>query len=141
MSETFANKLLGMQLVGWDDEQKTLTVKKGEDVYRLVFDASDQGGCCGYNDFYAELFATEDEIERNPIITSVLNDRVVEDEWGNSETLNITFFGGSKKLLHIKSESGSGSSWCYGAIVTVKCEALGIDDYLTSWLQAGKEGE
>lgn len=132
MTETFANKLIGMQLVGWDDEQKTLTVKKDDEIFKLVFDDTDEGDCCGYNTFFAELIATSDEIARNPIITNVLNEHHENSGW-ESETLKITFFGESKKLLCINSESGSGSGWCYGAIVTVKCEALGIDDCVTSW--------
>lgn len=133
MSETFANKLIGMQLVGWDDVQKTLTVKKGDEVYKLVFDDSDEGECCGYNDFFAELLTTADELERNPIITNVLNEHTDDNRHGSYEALKITFFGESKKLLHISSESGSGSGCCYGAVVSVKCAALGIDDSVTSW--------
>jgi ATP-dependent protease HslVU (ClpYQ) ATPase subunit len=40
MSADVLKKLIGMQLVNWDEKEKILTVKKGENLYHLVFDDS-----------------------------------------------------------------------------------------------------
>lgn len=130
MTNTFANKLIGMQLVSWDDNEKTLTVKKGEDLFKLVFDDSDEGDCCGYNDFFVELLVSEDELKRNPVITNLEYERE-DGEYG--EALHITFLGEAKKIMTVNSESGSGSGWSYGAVVTVKCKGLDIDEAITEW--------
>lgn len=131
MTNTFADKLIGMQLVSWEDATKTLIVQKGEERFKLVFDDSDEGDCCGYNEFFVELTASDDELKRNPVITNVSAERSGEDE--DCDSLEITFLGESKKIMTISSVSGSGSGWCYGAIVTVKCEALAIDETVTGW--------
>ena len=131
MTNTFADKLIGMQLVSWEDAKKTLVVQKGEERFKLVFDDSDEGDCCGYNEFFVELIASDDELKRNPVITNVSAERSGVDE--DFDSLKITFLGESKKIMSISSVSGSGSGWCYGAIVTVKCEALAIDETVTGW--------
>lgn len=134
MSADVLKKLIGMQLVNWDEKEKILTVKKGENLYHLVFDDSDIGGCCGYNKFFAELYAHPHETERNPIITKVEIEDVGSDVWGEEcDSFIITFFGESKPLLHMESASGSGSGWHYGACVAVRCKAMGIDESITSW--------
>lgn len=126
----FPYLLIGMQLVNWDDDKKVLTVKAEDKLLDLVFDDSDEGCCCGYNDFFAELLVSERDVSINPVITNV---EVLEKDDGDCSTAKITFFGEAKKLFSIRSESGSGSGWCYGACVTVKCDALGLSDLVTSW--------
>jgi hypothetical protein len=134
MSADVLKKLIGMQLVNWDEKEKILTVKKGENLYHLVFDDSDNGACCGYNEFFAELYVHPHETERNPIITKVEIEDVGGDEWTKErDSFVITFFGESKALLHMESMSTSGSGECYGACVKVKCNALNIDERITSW--------
>ena len=92
MTGMFADKLIGMQLVSWDDNEKTLTVKKGNDLFKLAFDDSDEGDCCGYNDFFVELLVSEDELKRNPVITNLeyVHSDSEEDE---CDSLVLTFFG------------------------------------------------
>lgn len=131
MTNTFADKLIGMQLVSWDDDRKIMTVKKGNNLFKLVFDDSKEGGCCGYNDFFAELFVSNEELKRNPVITKLECERSGDEE--NADSVRITFLGEAKKIMTINSLSSSGSGWCYGATVTVKCEALSIDETVTGW--------
>lgn len=127
----FPYLLIGMQLVKWDDDKKILTVKKEDQLLDLVFDDSDEGDCCGYNEFFANLLVSDDDLSLNPVITNVeVLHNSDADDWQESK---ITFFGEAKKLLCIESESGSGSGWCYGACVTVKCDALGLSELVTSW--------
>lgn len=130
MTNTFADKLIGMQLVSWDDNEKALVVRKGEEHFKLVFDDSDEGSCCGYNNLFVELLVTEDELKRNPVIVKCEAKRDDDDD---GDHIKLTFFGESKKIMTIDSESGSGSGWCYGAVVTVDCAGLGIDEAITSW--------
>ena len=127
----FPYLLIGMQLVKWDDDKKILTVKNEDQLLDLVFDDSDEGDCCGYNEFFANLLVSDDDLSLNPVITNVeVLHNSDADDWQESK---ITFFGESKKLLCIESESGSGSGWSYGACVTVKCDAIGLSELVTSW--------
>lgn len=128
---TFADKLIGMQIVSWDNNEKTLTVKKGEEQIKLVFDDSDEGDCCGYNNFFVDLYVTDEELKRNPAIVKC-EVEYSEKDW-ECEQLKLTFIGEAKKLMTIDSCSGSASGFCYGAVVTVKCKALDIDECVTSW--------
>lgn len=130
--KNFPDILIGMQLVGWDDQRKILTVKdENGKPCDLVFDDSNEGDCCGYNDFFAELLVSDHDASLNPIITRVEVKRPEENYF--EDNVKITFFGGAKKIFCIDSESGSGSGWCYGACVTVKCEAIDLYDYVTVW--------
>lgn len=130
----FSDVLIGMQLIGWNDQEKILTVKDvNGKQYDLVFDDSDEGDCCGYNDFFAELLVSDHDASLNPIITRIEVEKPEKEGSEVCENVKITFFGGAKKIFYINSESGSGSGWCYGACVTVKCEAIGLKEYVTSW--------
>lgn len=130
MTNTFADKLIGMQLMSWDEAENTLIVKKGEEYFKLVFDDSDEGDCCGYNSLFVELFVSESELSRNPVIVKCEAKR---EDCDNSDHMKLTFFGEAKKIMTIDSDSGSGSGWCYGACVTVECVGLGINEVITSW--------
>jgi hypothetical protein len=119
-------KLIGAQIlrVGVD----FIEVKKDDEVFKLEI-ISDDGGCCGYAGFITNLLYSENDI-RNPIITNVS----LENKENPYEDVSIiTFFGESKPLATIESEAGSGSGWSYGAFVSLRCKALGIDEYLASW--------
>lgn len=135
--EKFPNMLIGMQLVGWDQENQILTVKNDEQYLNLVFDDSDEGDCCGFNNFFAELLVSEQDLSMNPIITHVEVDRgentPLDSSWHDLDRVKITFFGAAKSLFTIDSESGSGSGWEYGACVTVKCDAIGLKEFVTAW--------
>lgn len=105
-------------------------VKKDGMEYDFYFE-EDCGDCCGYNTFNAYVLYEKDS-NRNPVITKV----DVEDGGGEHDSLEITFFGESKALAKIESESGSGSGWCYGATVSLifkpsDNESLELE--LTSW--------
>lgn len=128
--KSFTSMLIGMQLIGWDDGKKILTVKDRSKLFDLVFDDSDEGDCCGYNVFFAELFTSEEDLAQNPIITRVEVEKNVECD---EEKAKITFFGGAKKLLKLESLSSSGSGWTYGACVTVRCKAMELDEVVTEW--------
>ncbi len=119
--------LIGYQLISIDDIK--IVVRKGNSTYELLID-EDYGGCCGYNELNTKLFMSEDELARNPIITNV-SMKDTDDECGNGA--KITFYGEAKALAELNSYSSSGSGWCYGACVTVKCKALDMDEIITSW--------
>jgi hypothetical protein len=124
------DNLIGMQLVEWDDDTKILTVRNGEDFHRIEIDDSDCGGCCGYNEFFAELHVDCEKMGENPVITHA---EACEDG-DDCDKMVITFFGGAEKLISLHSESGSGSGWCYGACVKVRCKSLDMDgETITSW--------
>ena len=135
--DKFPDALIGMQLVGWDSCEQILTVKDNERIINLLFNDSDEGDCCGYNDFFAELLVSDHDLSINPIITNVEVKNDPEDSadypWDDCDHVKITFFGGAKKIFQIESTSGSGSGWCYGACVTVKCKTLDIDECVTAW--------
>lgn len=127
----FPYLLIGMQLVEWDDDKKILTVKDGEKLLDLVFDDSDEGDCCGYNEFFAELLVSDRELSRNPVITNV--EVLHNGDCDDCDKAEITFFGEARKLLCIESLSSSGSGCCYGACVSVKCDVIGLEELVTSW--------
>lgn len=119
-------KLIGAQILTVNEY--SIEVKLGENIFKLEID-SDGGDCCGYADFTTNLLYTEND-ERNPVITNVSREDGKEEE-GDSSV--ITFYGESKALVTIESEAGSGSGWNYGAVVTLRCKALDIEEYLASW--------
>ena len=85
----FPYLLIGMQLVKWDDDKKILTVKNEDQLLDLVFDDSDEGDCCGYNEFFANLLVSDDDLSLNPVITNVeVLHNSDADDWQESK---ITF--------------------------------------------------
>lgn len=124
------DNLIGMQLVDWDDDTQILTVRNGEDFHRIEIDDSDCGDCCGYNEFFAELHVDREKMGENPVITHA--EACEDDDY--CDKMVIAFFGGAEKLISLHSESGSGSGWCYGACVKVRCKSLDMDgETITSW--------
>lgn len=120
--------LLGSQLVSFSD--KGIKVRKNDKEYLLEI-TEDSGECCGYNELSAKCFF-EAGSERNPIITNVLIEREnSEDLFG--ENCVLTFFGEDKQLAEVNSYSSSGSGWQYGACVTIKCDALKLEEVLSEW--------
>ena len=89
-----------------------------------------QGGCCGYNEFCANLLYERGAVD-NPVIVKVEEER--QDSKKCCETLVLTLFGESKPIAGIKSESGSGSGWYYGACVKLVCSTANLELKLTKW--------
>lgn len=96
------------------------------DILNYTF-IEDEGDCCGYNEISATLLIDEKDM---PAIAKV-EQKNKEDEY--ADIVVITFFGMDKKLAEIESLSSSGSGWCYGATVTVKCVETGEEEILTSY--------
>lgn len=120
--------LVGCQLVSIDD--KNIVVKKGERTYEL--DIVDQPiSCCGYNRINTQLLISGDELERNPIITNV--ESHTDLVGGYAQSCLVTFFGEAKPLAELSTYSSSGSGWCYGACVTVRCKQLRLEETLSQW--------
>ena len=120
-------ELKGYQLVSIDEQK--IVVKKGEKSYILQIE-EDEGDCCGYNDIVTELFISGEELKRNPIITDI---EMLVDEDGNGESCKVTFFGEYKPMAKLNTYSSSGSGWTYGAAVTLVCDALELNEGLSSW--------
>jgi hypothetical protein len=123
--------LVGYQLVSINDN--AIVVRKGDSEYTIQIN-EDYGDCCGYNEINTKLLVSEDELVRNPIITNVemeIDSSDASDGWGNSA--KITFFGEVKPIAEMDSFSSSGSGWGYGACVTIVCEALEMNEVVTSW--------
>lgn len=121
--------LIGWQLVDLNDETLTVRNPHNGEVRHYDFDL-DQGDCCGYAELYSQLFISEDEQARNPIITKV------EEEFNNdgySETLSVVFFGEVKKMATIEAEASSGSGWSYGASVCVKLRGTDEEKIAVEW--------
>jgi hypothetical protein len=118
--------LVGAQILTVKDD--SIEVKLDGKIFTLEI-ISDGGGCCGYADFTTNLHYSENDI-RNPIITNVSLENK-EDNYSDASI--VTFYGESKPLATIESEAGSGSGWNYGAFVSIRCNALDIDEDLASW--------
>ncbi|QQO41347.1 hypothetical protein 015DV004_132 [Bacillus phage 015DV004] len=119
-------KLIGAQILTVSDD--SIEVKLGDEIHTLEI-ISDGGGCCGYADFTTNLLYSENDF-RNPIITNVVMD---DGDDSRCDTSVVTFYGEAKSLVTIESEAGSASGYSYGAFVTLRCKALGIDEDLASW--------
>ena len=123
--------LIGYQLVSIDEEK--VVVKKEDKQYTLRI-YEDEGECCGFNEIKTSLLITNEELNRNPIITNVTVEEEHEESWDHEgERCKITFFGELKALADIESYSGSGSGYYYGASVSLVCDALELNECLTSW--------
>lgn len=121
-------ELIGYQLVSIDDEK--IVVKKDGNTYTLHI-VEDEGGCCGFNEIETSLFISNEELNRNPIITNISME--VSDDEDESEKCKVTFFGEAKELARVNTLSSSGSGWSYGATVSLVCDALELDETLSSW--------
>lgn len=120
-------ELLGARLlkVGVD----TFTVQLSNGSIRTYDLIEDEGDCCGFNEFDI-LLIDEEEIHNNPVITNITEER---NEYTDGDVLKMTFFGEHKAIAEINSYSSSGSGWCYGACVTLKCCETGEEYGLTSY--------
>lgn len=118
--------LIGYQPV--DLNKKEIVVQKNGKRFSIEID-DDSGVCCGYNNIEAHLYVGG-EVKRNPIITDVTKEN---EDIDCSDKCCITFFGEDKILAELYTESSSGSGWCYGAAVTLKCKNLKIDEVLSEW--------
>lgn len=124
--------LIGYQLVQIDDDK--IIIKKDDKLYVLKIE-EDYGGCCGYTEIKTHLLIDENEIEKNPIITNIEYENTNKEQvtWFDGNSIRITFYGNDKQLANVESLSSSGSGWCYGACVTIKCKELNIDEIITEW--------
>lgn len=120
--------LIGYRLVSIDDNK--IVVRKGITKYVLNI-KEDSGDCCGYNEITTKLLISEKELKRNPIITNVEMTEENSDYDGMSG--RIAFFGEYKPMAVVDAYSSSGSGWCYGACVWVQCDALEINEEVSSW--------
>lgn len=121
--------LVGFQLV--DINNSYIIVRKDNEQYALEI-VEDYGGCCGYNEIETKLLITNDELERNPIITNITFDTSDKDE-SYGDSVKITFFGEVKPIATLDSFSSSGSIWMYGACVSIRCKAIDMDEVITEW--------
>ena len=120
--------LIGYRLEKINDEE--IIISKNDKLYVLKFE-EDEGDCCGYNELETTLLISDNN---KPIITNIEYEDISENEdWGDNETIKITFFGENKVIATLKSKSSSGSGWNYGACVTVKCKELNIDEVISQW--------
>jgi hypothetical protein len=122
--------LIGYQLVSINEHE--IRVRKNNDIFTLEI-VTDEGDCCGYNDITTELFISDAELSRNPVITNVTVEDISHGDYYDGENVKLTFFGECNAMATIDSESSSGSGWCYGAAVCIVCKPLEIDEILTSW--------
>lgn len=118
--------LIGYQLV--DLNEKEIIVQKNGKRFSIEID-DDFGDCCGYNVIRAHLYISS-EVKRNPIITDIYKEN---EDTGYNNRCCITFFGEEETLAKLYTESSSGSGWCYGAAVTLKCKDLKINEVLSEW--------
>lgn len=118
--------LIGYQLVDLNEDE--IIVQKDRRRFSIKIE-DDFGDCCGYNVIRTHLYISGD-VKRNPIITDISKEN---DDNGASEKCCITFFGEEETLAKLYTESSSGSGWCYGAAVTLKCKDLKINEVLSAW--------
>lgn len=121
------DELFGAQILNIDTDNSKFAVKLKSGEIRNYEIIEDEGDCCGFNRF-GILVIDSDEVNKNPIITNI------ESEIGDVEdanSLKLTFFGEHKAIAEINSLSSSGSGWCYGACVTLKCRETGEGKILT----------
>lgn len=120
--------LIGYRLVSIDDNK--IVVRKGITKYVLNIN-EDCGDCCGYNDITTKLLISETELKRNPVITNV---EITEDLGEYDGAIGkIAFFGEYKPMAEVDTYSSSGSGWQYGACVWIECNALKINETVSSW--------
>lgn len=124
------DELIGYQII--DLNENGFAVRKGNVVKHFVF-KEDYGGCCGFNELNTELLINLENTADNPIISRVEYKRSSTTDYCEDDSLNITFFGGDKILATIDSLSSSGSGWCYGAYVRVRCVETDEEEVLTEW--------
>lgn len=118
-------ELVGFKLVSINND--AIIVKKEEKEYSIKIEEY-EGDCCGYNDIETTLLINDNS---NPVITSITRNEI-DNSW-DGENVEIIFYGENKQLAKINSLSSSGSGWCYGACVSIKCKELNINEVITSY--------
>ena len=101
-----------------------------KDGILICFIFEEDEGDCGFNEITTNLFISEEELHRKPIITSVETER---DAGNREDRLIITLFGEQGQIAEIESMSSSESSWNCGATVTLRCVKTNEKEVLTSW--------
>jgi len=119
--------LVGAQLKKLDDNG--FTVVKNNKEYHFKFDR-DEGDCCGYTEIETRLYVSNSELKNNPIITKVTQK---ENDDGEEDLGVITLYGEYKPIGEIIAQTSSGSGWCYGATVSVRCELAGVDEIISQY--------
>lgn len=122
------NELIGAQLISFDKDKFKVRTAKGK--VRTFTLEEDYGDCCGYNEVVSTLLINKKELANNPIITDI---REIDSDRDEGHRHILTLVGISKPLAEIDSYSSSGSGWCYGACVTLKCEETRLSKILSSW--------
>lgn len=119
--------LIGYKLENIDDEK--IIVSKDNKQYVLKFEEN-EGDCCGYNELKTNLLIDENN---KPVITNIKIEEKQLGKYDDGYGIVITFFGENKQIATIDSYSSSGSGYCYGACVSIKCKELNIDEIITEW--------
>ena len=122
-------ELFGAQLLEIDTMNDEFSVRLQNGDVRHYEIIEDEGDCCGFNEF-GILLIDKEEFGRNPIITNITEERSDDRD---SDVLKLTFFGEHKAIAEINSLSSSGSGWCYGACVTLRCRETSEEYGLTSY--------
>lgn len=129
MDQDWIDSLIGARLVDLDNTGFTVmrTSRNGPKEFRFDFD-EDAGDCCGFNTIES-TFLWDGEGDAPAIVKVEYLKDFSED--GNGCT--ITFFGESSEIGKVSTYSSSGSGWCYGACVTVKCRENNDQALLSYW--------
>lgn len=114
--------LVGYQLIDLTDRH--IVIGKDNKQYKIEI-IDNYGGCCGYNEITTN-FKIEKCSKENPIITRV-------DFKTDGSSCEISFYGQHKQIGILSAESSSGSGWCYGANVTLKCKELHLKEVISQW--------
>lgn len=125
--EMFKN-LIGARLVEINNEGFTIKMNNGN-LQHFIFE-EDPGDCCGYSEVTTKLLIDKNDLRTMPAITNV---EWIKGEEGEGEAAIITLFGINKQLAEIDSYSSSGSGWCYGSTMSVRCKETGEEEIITSW--------
>lgn len=124
------NNLIGARLVSINNDGFSVRLENG-DMRHFEFE-EDPGDCCGFSNVYTKLLIDEKDLANAPAITNV---EIQEDdgETTDEDSLRVTLFGVNRTLATIDSVSSSGSGWCYGSTMTVRCKETGQEEVITAW--------
>lgn len=121
------NKLIGFKLLNVDEYG--MTIEKNCVQLHVDFIQS-YGDCCGYTGINTLYIGSNSE----PQITNV--ELVAEDQgdmYFDGQAVLLTFFGINGKLAEVHAHASSGSGCQYGACVTVKCDAIKLEQIIAEW--------
>lgn len=123
------NDLIGARLIHISNEGFIVRLSTDGSTRHFVFE-EEPGDCCGFSEVTTKLLIDKEDLRNAPAITDV---QFQENEGAEGDSLIITLFGISKPLAIIDSFSSSGSGWCYGSAMWVKCKETKKYFQLTSW--------